>query len=307
MPADPFSGDVHPDAPDLALLFCRPRGADWAEDRFEYEAHAAEELGIPYHVVPIEPVVNEEYDLALDHLPPGRGRRWLFRGWMLSAEEYAGLYEAMLDRGDVLVVSPAAHEAATYLPLWFPQVADHTFPSVWTEGTNLEAAWSAARTLGPPPWVVKDHVKSAKEQWWTASFVPEGVDRTEFDDICTSLLDARGDRFERGFVIRSFVPLERIPHPVAGVLIYNEHRLVFFHGRLVAAAPYNDEVDVPRPDYDRFAWLGERIDSPFFAVDIARSEAGSWVVVEVNDGGSITLPDLLDPRDLLRAIVDLWD
>jgi len=32
----------------------------------------------------------------------------------------------------------------------------------------VEEAWEVAQELGPPPWIVKDHVKSAKERWHRA-------------------------------------------------------------------------------------------------------------------------------------------
>ncbi len=49
------------------------------DDFFDYEAHAADQLGIPYRHLPLEPVVNFAPERALEALPPGRGRRWLYR------------------------------------------------------------------------------------------------------------------------------------------------------------------------------------------------------------------------------------
>src|SRR5438105_1221227 len=72
---------------------------------------------------------------------------------------------------------------------------------------RFEEAWEVAAELGPPPWIVKDHVKSAKEFWHRACFVPEGATHDQFVDICETLLEARGDRFERGFVVRKYLEL----------------------------------------------------------------------------------------------------
>lgn len=292
-------------AGELAILFCRPRGSHSEVDLFEYESHAAEELEIPYHITPIQTIVNEEFDLALEHLPPGCGRRWLYRGWMLSMEEYTGLYEAMLDRGDSLVVHPSEFEAATYMPEYLPAIADHTPESRWIWGINLDEAWEVAQELGPPPWMVKDHVKSAKQHWREAFFIPEGVTRERFNTICENLIDIRGDRLERGLVFRRYVPLERMNSDIPGEKVFNEYRLMFWEGELIAHAPYYD-IEAEPLDVRRFAFLGDRIDSPFFAADVARTEDGRWVVVEINDGGSVVLPELLDPRLLYRAILKRW-
>ena len=76
---------------DITILFGRPYTPQYAEDRFELEVLAAEELGIESYAIPLDPVVNGEPDRALRRLPKPRGRRWLYRGWMLSEEEYTGL------------------------------------------------------------------------------------------------------------------------------------------------------------------------------------------------------------------------
>ena len=112
----------------------------------------------------------------------------------------------------------------------------------------------------------------------------------------------RGDRLERGLVFRRFVELDRLAHDEPGRTVTNEHRLLFWEGELIAHAPYYDRDTAPL-DARRFAILGDRIDSPFFAADVALTAAGEWVVVEINDGGSVVLPELLDPRDLYREIL----
>ena len=200
---------------------------------------------------------------------------------------------------------PSAFETATYLPEYLPGIADITFPSRWIWGTDLDEAWDIAQQLGEGPWVVKDHVKSAKDQWHDAFFIPADVTRQRFDAICENLIDIRGDRFERGLVFRKYIPLERMIHDQPGRVVYNEHRLLFWEGELVAHAPYFD-IDAPPLDLRHFHHIGDRVDSPFFAADVARTEQGDWMVVEINDGGSVVLPQLLDPRRLYRQILKRW-
>jgi ATP-grasp domain, R2K clade family 3 len=287
---------------DMAILFGRPLSGQRAEDGFEHEALAAEELGIEGWAIPLEPVVNEEAARALAHLPNPSGRRWLYRGWMLSHEEYTDLYDAMLDRGEQLVVDPASFELATYLPHWAPLLEDHTPPSRWIEGVDLEEAWQATLELGPPPWLIKDHVKSAKEQWHEACYIAPGSDRAAFVEACKALIEHRGDRFERGIVIRHFVDLAPTRYRIPERALAEEHRIVFWQGAPIAHAPYHD-MDIVLDDVERFAFIGELIDSPFFTADVARLAEGGWTVVELNDGGSSTLPELLDPRPLYRQIM----
>ncbi|APR82428.1 putative membrane protein [Minicystis rosea] len=288
---------------DVTILFGRPLVPQDAEDRFELEVLAAEELGIDSYAIPLDPVVNGDPERALRRLPRPRNRRWLYRGWMLNEDEYTGLYEAIAERDEELVVDPESFVEAMYVPSYVPLLGERTAPTRWTEGEDIKEAWEAALELGPPPWIVKDHVKSAKEQWHRACFVPRGADYDDFADICDRLLAVRGDRFERGFVIRKYLDLATLP----GMLpeqrrVVDEHRLVFWEGRLVAHAPYYD-ADSMLENPAQFADLGRLIDSPFFTADVARLSSGGYTVIEVNDGGSSVLPEQMDPRDLYRAVL----
>ncbi len=288
---------------DFSILFGRPRGLT-SDDRFELEALAAEELEIEAWSIPLDPIVNGDAARALRSLPRPAGRCWLYRGWMLDAAEYAALHEAMSDRDESLVVEPDAMEAASLAPLWIPALGARTAPSRWTDDDDVDVAWELAQELGPPPWLVKDHVKSAKEHWHRACFVPAGADREDFRGICENLVELRGDRFTGGFVIRKYLELATLPGwTPERRRVTDEHRLVFWEGRLVAHAPYYD-VETMLPDPHQFDWIGDVIDSPFFVADLARlAERDQWTVIETNDGGSAILPEAMDPRALYRALL----
>jgi hypothetical protein len=289
---------------EVAILFGRPhRGVD-GDDRFELEALAAEELDIESYAIPLDGVVNGDPERALRRLPRPRERRWLYRGWMLDEEEYTALYEAIDDRGEELIVDPESFALATYSPSYIPLLGKHTAPSRWTEEASIEEAWEVAQELGPPPWIVKDHVKSAKEAWFRACFVRENADFDDFAAVCNELVALRGDRFARGFVVKKYLELATLPGWTPEQRrVTDEHRLVFWEGRLVAHAPYYD-VDTALSDPESFAWLGRAIDSPFFTADVARLTDNSYTVIEINDGGCSVLPEQMDPRDLYRAIAE---
>jgi hypothetical protein len=287
---------------ELTVLFGRPEGQGEGEDRFELEVLAAEELGMESYTITLDPIVDGDTERALRRLPRPTGRRWLYRGWMLNEEEYTSLYEGIADRGEELVVEPDAFAEATYAPNYIPLLGAHTAPARWTEGESIKEAWDIAQELGAPPWIVKDHVKSARESWLEACFVPANASFDDFAAVCEGLLEARGDRFERGFVIKKFLELACVSgvqmreRPVA-----DEHRLVFWEGQLVAHAPY-DDVDSRLEKPEAFAFLGSLLSSPFFTADVARLASGGYTVIEVNDGGSSTLPEQMDPRVLYRAL-----
>ena len=54
--------------------------------------------------------------------------------------------------------------------------------------------------------------------------------------------------------------------------------------------------------FSKFEILGDRIDSSFFVADIARTEDGELVLIEINDGGVAGLPPLSHPIDFYSAV-----
>jgi hypothetical protein len=290
----------------FAILFGRPHTA-LIDDRFELDAYAAEELGMESYAIPLEPIVDGDAEHALRRLPRARGRTWIYRGWMLDEDEYTSLYDAIGDRGETMLVDPDAFAEATYAPRYIPRLGDHTAPARWTDDVDIDEAWELACELGPPPWIVKDHVKSAKEEWLRACFVPKDADRADFRAICERLVELRGDRFERGLVIKKHLELATLRGMTAERrAVTDEHRLVFVFGRLVAHAPYYDADDAVLEDPARFAFIGDVIPSPFFTADVARLADGGWTIIEINDGGCSNFPEQLDPRDVFRAFVSPW-
>lgn len=276
-----------------ALLFVRPSAASSeVSDRFDLEAEAAEELGLPCFSLPLEDVV----DGRLSELPRGRFA-FVYRGWMLTEDEYTGLDEALRAAGHRLFTSPDAYAATHYLPAWYPRLRPYTARTVWTEDASAARAWDAAQEeLGPPPYLLKDHVKSAKADWSGACFVARGTPRERFIEMAERLVELRGDRFERGIVVRRYLDFVVVEQTDTGPL-HCEFRLFFVRGRLVAAAPYHD-VELETPDFGAFEGLLRHVPSPFFTADVAQLTGGGWAVVELGDGGVSTFPAQLDPRDV---------
>lgn len=285
----------------FGVLFGRGREQE-LDDGYDREAHVLQSLGVEFAEIELDLAVHGDMEGALRDLPRARGQTWLYRGWMLPEEDYAELYEAVLERGDRLLVHPAEHSAAAYLPEWAPLLGPRTPPSVWTWGEDIEEAWELAQTLGPPPWIIKDHLKSARQRWEQACYVPKGADRERFVEICQGLLDFHEDRFQRGFVVRRFVDLAPLPYRAEGHPVFDEHRAVFWMGRPVAWAPYHDIDDVEPMARFPFPELGQLIPSPFFTADVGRLASGGHTVIELNDGGSSRLPEQLDPFELYEAI-----
>ena len=284
------------------VLFGRGTGHDLANDGFEREAHVLDGLGIPWEVVELEAVLHDGAEDAVRHLSR-RPHGWLYRGWMLRLEDYEELYEAVLGRGQYLVVNPSAYAAAAYVPEWVEVLGSATPQTIWTEDVDPDEAWELAmEELGPPPWLIKDWLKSARQLWNHACFVAEGTSQDRFAEMVQALVDFHEDRLTGGIVVRQFVDLVRLPYVAQGHPVFDEHRIVFWKGRPIGHAPYHD-VEVEPLDRVPFAEIGQWVDSPFFTADVGRLKRGGFTVIELNDGGCSTLPGQLDPWLMYEAML----
>ncbi|MEN1712651.1 hypothetical protein AAIH22_31110, partial [Pseudomonas aeruginosa] len=130
----------------------------------------------------VDELFAEEYDAARsaglacslfcdEELESGRFRarpefpanpKVLYRGWMLTPENYARLHGAILVAGGRPLTSPQQYRHCHYLPEWYPLCEDLTPATLFLsrnadfEAVLAQSPWRA--------WFVKDHVKSLTTQ-----------------------------------------------------------------------------------------------------------------------------------------------
>lgn len=272
---------------------------DWRE-----EAEAAEECDFVCHSFDIERFQDGDIEGALAHLPDGDGRTLAYRGWLLLEDEYRALEDEVRSRGYDLLTNTHQYLEATLLPNWHPRVTDLTPPAVWTWDADPEEAWDLARSLGASPFIVKDHAKSCKEAWLEACYVPAKARKSRFVQICQELIERRGDRFEGGLVVRPAVPLALLTAHASGTPVFDEYRLFFWRGKMILSAGYS-EVTGQEQDFSAFSRLGGHIASDFFVADVARTQSGELILIEINDGGTAGLPPSLHPIEFYGRVAEI--
>lgn len=189
-------------------------------------------------------------------IPPGA--TVVYRGWMLSAKEYARLAQAIDDASAAPLTSSDSYLAAHHLPNWYPLIAEFT-PE--THVLSPDADWeSALRSLGWEAFFIKDYVKSLKTS--RGSIVR---DPSEIGTVVEEMERFRGE-IEGGLCVRR----------VEAFIAESERR--YFVLDRQAFSP--DAQPVPGLVQD----VAARIPSPFFSVDVIQREDGALRVVEVGDG-----------------------
>jgi hypothetical protein len=182
----------------------------------------------------------------------------VYRGWMLNAAQYGRLVAAIEQASATPLTSTDSYLRAHHLPNWFLLIPDLT-PE--THVFSLAADWEAElRTLGWDAFFIKDYVKSLKTA--RGSIVR---DPSEIAAVVAEMKEFRGE-IEGGLCVRR----------VELLLPESERRYFVVKGQSYAP----DGGAVP----GIVLQAAERIDSPYFSVDVVEREDGVPRIVEIGDG-----------------------
>jgi len=238
------------------------------------------------------PVVN-----TLDQVPAGR----LVVGRYALQPFYAEVERELGQRGSWLLNSYEQHRFASDLGLWSEALGDQTFPT-WSDLGEVPAG---------QPLVVKGETNSRKHDWEGSFYAP---DREAAAHIAARLEE---DPLLAGqqLYFRAYTPLRELLPSTGGRLpIVEEYRFFVLAGRVLASGFYWGWFQ------ESLVKRGERLDPAlvpaefleqaigkigshcaFYTIDVARTAAGDWVVVDLNDGSASGLASI-PPRDFYRAL-----
>jgi hypothetical protein len=185
------------------------------------------------------------------------GSKVIYRGWMLTPEEYTRLHDGILSKGGGPVTNPAQYRLCHYLPEWYPQCMDCTPETLFLSRNADFALALSARTW--PAYFVKDYVKSLTTKRGSVA-----ATAAEVGEIVDLIEQFRG-KVEGGVCIRKYEDL--LPATEERYFVLNRRA----YGRDSHVPPLVSE-------------LAERIESPFFSVDIVEASDGQLRLIELGDG-----------------------
>lgn len=212
---------------------------------------------------------------------------------------YRELERDVLNLGGRLINSARQHEWIADLRNWTEDLADLT-PQTWYRMSDVP------RNAGP--FVLKGMTNSRKDRWRTHMYAESWEEMTQVhyrlsDDALIS---------SQGIAIRKYVPLKTYMTGLNGQPITQEFRVFAAYGQHLTTAYYwSSHIDelkergirIVNPPVSFITSVIKRIGDKanFYAVDVAQTEAGGWIVIEVNDGQMSGLSET-DPDELYRAL-----
>ena len=183
----------------------------------------------------------------------------VYRGWMLTPENYLRLADAVSSAGADLWISVDEYLSNHYLPNWYPLISDLTPKThFYAVDDDLE---SGLIKLGWSRFFIKDYVKSLKTS--TGSIIDRPA---EVKNVLAEMSKFRGT-IEGGICVRQ----------VEDFIPETEQRYFVINGRAFAAST---DLEVPAIVKE----CASRINSKFFSVDIIDRLDGCQRIVEIGDG-----------------------
>lgn len=167
------------------------------------------------------------------------------------------------------------------------------------------------QALRDQPLVVKGRTNSRKFDWSTHMFAKDfaAASRIAYE------LGKDGLIGSQGVIVRRYVPLETFELSITGLPFTNEWRIFYYRGQRLAHGYYWGLIDdwapvtAATPDFEAnglpFAdQVAQRLVDkiPFVVIDVAKTEAGEWKVVELNDGCQSGLNGTVDAEHLYAAL-----
>lgn len=199
---------------------------------------------------------------------------------------YDELEADLANLGSTLVNSGAMHRWIAEFS-WYEQLKEHT-PETWTEETFPQCRW-------PGPFVVRGRQNSKKWNWNTHMFA---LDKASAVNVAERLKEDSDIR-EQGVVFRRYVPLRTFEVLRNDLPVTNEWRFFYLGKQRLTYGYYWAVSDAANgtkiaPQALELADHLATLVAPhamFYTLDLAETETGDWILVEINDGQSATPGD----------------
>lgn len=240
---------------------------------------------------------------------------YIYRGWLVKPAYYQELANTV---GKPLLNSYQDYMNSYELPNWYAHFTHQDTPEsliiksadIVTNGLEWVVQQVQDYFKSDAPLMMKDFLKSLKYEWYDACLIKDGSDAKEIMRITANFFELRGRDFVGGLVYRKLLTLKRAGiHPKTRTPVPIEYRTFFLHQKPMATISiWEKEVGIDYgaegspPPQDFLESVGQKIISPFVAVDLAKDVDDKWWTIEVNDGGAAGLPEHMDAQDFYNKL-----
>jgi len=199
----------------------------------------------------------------------------VYRGWMISPNQYEKLYNFLLNNDICLVNAPCEYNKCHLFPMVYPEIKEYT-PNILCFQSINNIDWDNVNCTFNR-FMVKDYVKSEKGTDFPAFFTTP-VNASEMNNCINKFIKMRGKLYTGGIVLKEYVDLKKYGDCT------NEFRAFYLQNKLLSLCRNSIQQEscntVPLNFIDQF----KNLHSNYYSVDFAELHDGSWIIIEVGDG-----------------------
>lgn len=217
----------------------------------------------------------------------------VYRGWMMKPEQYEKFYFDLSDNNIKLITEPDSYKLMHIFPNVYKEFGDDT---AYMETYNLHDTIDV-ETLKSRfnRFMVKDYVKSVKGTEFPRYF-DQSITQDVFDRDMELFYKYRGELLTGGICIKEFFDLKMYGSKT------NEYRVFYInHEAATLSRNSNQGNFTPLPPQDLIEKY-KNLNSPYYTVDYAELEDGTWKVLEAGDGSVSGLSPNQDYENYYRAL-----
>lgn len=217
----------------------------------------------------------------------------LLRGWMLNDKNYEIFYNKLLDRNIKLITTPQEYCNMHLFPNVYEYIKEDTPKTlVYPEGCDVDLSQIKSCFK---KFLIKDYVKSEKGTDFP-TFFDNSISDDEFNRWLKIFKEYRANLFTGGFCIKEFVDLKKYGNCT------NEWRVFYMNKNIVSVSKNSLQPDyvnnVPNELIEKY----KNLPNPFYTVDYAELEDGTWKILEAGDGQVSGLSPNQDAESFFRTI-----
>ena len=217
----------------------------------------------------------------------------VYRGWMMQPEQYEQFYQRLLHKNIRLVTEPEHYQLMHIFPNVYESVKDDTVRmELFPLHSQIDVEYLKKRFQR---FMVKDYVKSVKGTEFPR-FFDQSITQADFDRWMEVFYKYRGDLLTGGICIKEFVDLKYYGERT------NEYRVFYINHEIATvcrnSGQGNYTPEPPKTLIEKYRNLG----SPYYTVDYAELDDGTWKIIEAGDGEVSGLSDDQDYKHYFRAL-----
>lgn len=200
-----------------------------------------------------------------------------------ALDNYAHLFHSLQESGLTLINNIEQHNIASLLPHWYPLIAPYTPRSKWYDNLPDINTIMADFTL---PVFIKGERQTNRHQLRSS----KANSKQELQTILDNWKNDPILNWQK-LTCREFIPLEKIGEAIGNKIQYSkEFRVFTWKNKVIEIGQYWTDAPTTTLSFKEqgeisllVEQVAQIVQVPFLVVDVAKTAAGEWIVIELND------------------------